>query len=246
MSDQIMDILRQMDSHILRARQDIASLKAESLTGHKDIEFMSQFGEDMLIWELLGRQTKGFFIEAGAFDGYHYSVSYAFEKMGWTGILVEPIPDAFIKCRQLRTNSACHHRCLSSKTDIDISLYVTQDNYGGMLSTTNKMQCRNYRNTEVILKTVSLNDLLALHRETIDFLSLDLEGGEYDALCGLDLSLHRPRIVLIEQNDGIRNPSIDMHMRVGGYVNLGCLEVNQIWVRSDEREIIERFNWMRL
>jgi hypothetical protein len=39
---------------------------------------------------------KGFFIEAGAYDGEIYSNSLLFElKKGWNGLLVEPNPDAF-------------------------------------------------------------------------------------------------------------------------------------------------------
>ena len=38
---------------------------------------------------------EGFFIEAGAYDGEIYSNSLYYElKHGWTGLLVEPNPDA--------------------------------------------------------------------------------------------------------------------------------------------------------
>ncbi|KAK7005376.1 hypothetical protein SK128_013969, partial [Halocaridina rubra] len=40
----------------------------------------------------------GFFIEAGAVDGEHFSNSLYFEKyLGWRGLLVEPFPGAFQK-----------------------------------------------------------------------------------------------------------------------------------------------------
>ena len=46
--------------------------------------------------DLFGRQRKGFFIEAGAYDGEMISNKlYLEKKMGWTGLLVEPNPDAF-------------------------------------------------------------------------------------------------------------------------------------------------------
>src|SRR5437867_1880647 len=49
------------------------------------LEFTSQFGEDLLAWDLFNGKTEGFFIEAGAFDGYHYSATYALEAIGWKG-----------------------------------------------------------------------------------------------------------------------------------------------------------------
>jgi len=46
--------------------------------------------------KLFDRSKRGFFIEAGAYDGVDYSNTLYFEKtLGWTGILVEPNPFAF-------------------------------------------------------------------------------------------------------------------------------------------------------
>ena len=42
------------------------------------------------------RIKDGFFIEAGAFDGETFSNTLFFElKQNWTGLVVEPNPDAF-------------------------------------------------------------------------------------------------------------------------------------------------------
>ena len=48
----------------------------------------------------------GFFIEAGANDGYSRSNTYYLEKkLGWTGLLVEGIPELYVKCVKRRPNS---------------------------------------------------------------------------------------------------------------------------------------------
>ena len=61
-----------------------------------------------LIW-----QKEGFFIEAGAFDGEMFSNSLYYElKQGWTGLLVEPNPDAFSDLVKIQSQSWC-------VTDID-------------------------------------------------------------------------------------------------------------------------------
>src|SRR5205085_63384 len=67
------------------------------------IEFPSQFGEDMLLWDLFGGKTSGFFIEVGAHDGHSDAISYPFEAVGWTGLLVEPLPDRYKECAARRT-----------------------------------------------------------------------------------------------------------------------------------------------
>ncbi len=56
-----------------------------------------------LIW-----QKEGFFIEAGAFDGEIYSNSLYYElKQGWTGLLVEPNPDALSDLVKTQSQSSC-------------------------------------------------------------------------------------------------------------------------------------------
>ena len=53
--------------------------------------------------------------------------------------------------------------------------------------------------TEVLVPTITLNDLLERSAITkIDFLSMDIEGGEPPALAGFDIELFRPELVGIE------------------------------------------------
>ena len=56
---------------------------------------MGQFDQVKMVAELFNDQKDGFFIEAGAYDGEVFSNSLYFElQKGWTGVLVEPNPDA--------------------------------------------------------------------------------------------------------------------------------------------------------
>ena len=67
----------------------------------KDIERINingQAQQPILINEKVfkNRIKNGFFIEAGAYDGEEISNTLFFElKHGWTGLLIEPNPDAF-------------------------------------------------------------------------------------------------------------------------------------------------------
>ena len=46
--------------------------------------------------QIFGRSKRGFFIEAGAYDGFYLSNTLYLEKvLRWNGILVEPDHDAF-------------------------------------------------------------------------------------------------------------------------------------------------------
>jgi hypothetical protein len=59
--------------------------------------------------------SKGFFIEAGAFDGIYESNTYFLEKWkGWKGILIEPIYENYILCKRSRSRSIVLNYALKS------------------------------------------------------------------------------------------------------------------------------------
>ena len=52
----------------------------------------SQWGEDIIIDNLLGRKKRGFYIDIGAYDPTRFSNTKRFYLRGWRGINVEPDP----------------------------------------------------------------------------------------------------------------------------------------------------------
>ena len=64
----------------------------------KHVNINGQANQPILIDEKVfkSRIKNGFFIEAGAYDGEYFSNTLFFElKQRWTGLLIEPNPDAF-------------------------------------------------------------------------------------------------------------------------------------------------------
>lgn len=226
--------LTQLRRDLLHARRDIARLE----TG---VDFMGQFGEDLLAWNLLGRPKTGFFIEAGAFDGYRHSVTWALEQMGWTGLLVEPLPTHALLCRRRRPKSHVVETMLGAEAEgtgvlhiSDVDLMVSSEDRLAAIKTTKQVTC----------SKTNLNTLLANHTGPIDLVVLDVEGGEIQALKGFDLFRYRPRIMLIEDNSYGSNPALRQYMEPTEYQFCGHLECNQIYIRRDEGEILERLKWM--
>jgi hypothetical protein len=59
------------------------------------MDLRGQFDQVKIVSDLFKNLKNGFFVEAGAYDGKIFSNSLFFEvKQGWTGLLVEPNPDA--------------------------------------------------------------------------------------------------------------------------------------------------------
>jgi FkbM family methyltransferase len=152
------------------------------------------------------------FVEAGAMDGYWESNTYWFERFrGWTGVLVEPVPELAARARRERPRAKVFQCALVSN---DAGVRSVMIHYGGSMSTVSDAfesedDARTFaltgaglaRNStyDVIVPARTLSDVLAeAGVGEIDLLSLDVEGYEISALQGLDLSRHKPRFVLIE------------------------------------------------
>lgn len=212
------------------------------------VEFRAQFGEDTLIWDLLGGQMDGFFIEVGAFDGYHFSVTYALEAIGWKGLLIEAIPERAEQCRARRPSSRVVNAALSRRGSSGTATFqVTNDQYGGMLSYLHPdplhvgdLDAGKVARREVTVPLTTMNELLRDHDGPIDVASIDVEGGELALLDGFDLHRFKPRLLLLEDNSYGRNPALAEYMKTQPYVQVAWLEVNRVYVRADEQDIMRR------
>jgi FkbM family methyltransferase len=151
---------------------------------------------DILLDNIFKQKTNGFFIELGANDGLTFSNTAFFEfNRGWKGVLIEPSVNSYNECVKNRPNSKCFNvACVSDeyknetiKGDFDGGMMCSVD--GKRNNTTNLVECK-VSTLEKILDSVGAI--------TIDFLSLDTEGYEYDILCGLNLNKYRPKYMLIE------------------------------------------------
>lgn len=211
-------------------------------------DFRSEFGEDSLLWQLLDRQATGFFIEVGAYDGVTLSVSCAFEAMGWTGLLIEAIPERFETCRRSRPRSRVVHAALGKRGSTGTTKFHVARGEG--------LEVLSYHHTppeqerevlkrgaamqEVEVPLTTMDALLEGHTGPIDFASIDVEGAELDLLDGFDLGKWRPRIIVIEDISAGRNPVLDAKLEASGYVLVAWLGFNQVRVHRSEDTILAR------
>lgn len=231
----------------LGALEADARLRAAQRTPRLPLAFRSQFGEDCALWELLGGQLDGFFIEAGAFDGVAFSVSYALEAVGWTGLLVEAIPERYEQCRAARPNSRVVHAALSRRGSTGTAMFnVVKDQYGGMLSYLKPTPQHaaatdpGVKREAVSVPLTSLDDLLKDHTGGIDVAVIDVEGNELDVLDGFDLLRHKPRVLLLEDNSLGKDGRIPAYMGALPYSHIGWVGFNRVYARADQSEIMQR------
>lgn len=137
---------------------------------------------------------QGFFVEAGANDGLTQSNTYVLERdFGWRGLLVEPIPWlAELASRHRR--SRVEQFALGSFDTEGHSVTLADEDLVSSLVHPPEEHTR-----EVVVELIPLSSLLRRHGvRVVDFLSLDVEGYESEALRGIDFDQHHISNLLIE------------------------------------------------
>ena len=150
--------------------------------------------------------SRGFFVEAGALDGFESSNTYFLERVHrWRGLLIEPNAHHAAACRRRRRRSHVVHAALTgpdqSGGTVDIVYghdltWVSGSYTGEELERREATLARyGYSAEKVSVPAITLSQLLdQFDCPIIDFLSLDVEGFEDVALSGLDLTRHRPKL----------------------------------------------------
>ncbi|MBO6919609.1 MAG: FkbM family methyltransferase [Rhizobiaceae bacterium] len=188
-------------------------------TGHST---HSQTGQEIMALIVSGFKRNGYFVDFGATDGILNSNSYLLEKkFGWQGILAEPERSWH---DDLKSNRSAHIEtdCVWKQSGetiefdmIDNGELSTISSYAG----TDHLSSSRKNKTSYQLQTISLLDLLKKYDapETIDYLSIDTEGSEFEILNAFDFTQNRFNLITVEHNYTDNRENIRRLLEVNGY-----------------------------
>lgn len=207
----------------------------------------AQNREDIILSAFFLNQKKGFYVDVGANEPKHDSVTKYFYDRGWTGINIEPSPTLFAKLSEARPRDINLNIGISDKSGT--LLFREYEGHGlSTFSASRKTELnnsdisyiQNFKDYEV--KVHALKDVFKKHKVSeIDFMKIDVEGYESEVIKGNDWEKYRPKVLCIEANH--INQDWPSFLRQKAYSKIFNDGLNDYYIDSSSSQPIE-FNYL--
>eukprot|EP00438_Fugacium_kawagutii_P035659 Skav205016 [mRNA] locus=scaffold1026:22806:23942:+ [translate_table: standard] len=230
-----------------------AFTKAQELVGENfTIDWLSgwysQYGQDRRIMKWLysehaanayfsylkGEQLQqGVFIELGAGDGVDKSNTLAFEeKLGWTGLLIEPASSLYQQLVRNRPHATCVQACVAGAV-IEKEFFEDGLNSG----TTGKHKLSDVDSNILTCQPLGalIDAYLGSKGNHIDYLSLDVEGSELEILRNFNFKKHQIDVISIELDRSFgetRYKRVSKLLTRNGFRFMERIALDEVWVRQ--------------
>ena len=168
--------------------------------------FYSQHGEDGIILNLIGKKN-GFYVDVGCNHPIKESNTFSlYVQQGWLGINIDA-NDTLTK-EFTRTRSADTVLCNAvSDTEEELNFYefhcdtISTVNKEAVDVRTNVSEIKQVRKVQARTLTNILREQIGDENKEIDLLTIDVEGHDMNVLRSLDLTIFRPKLIVIEIED---------------------------------------------
>lgn len=166
----------------------------------------SQCGEDLMVDNLFAelRLKHINYLDVGSHDPVKLSNTYYFYLKGSHGVLVEPDPSLFRKLRATRGRDICLNQAVSISGKAERKpFYLMRSSTLNTLSKSEAERCAALGHPMVgviEVDAIPINDIIKTHFSDVPlhFLSVDVEGVDFDIIKSLDLSRYRPVVLCVE------------------------------------------------
>lgn len=187
-------------------KKAIYQFKQKYITNYA-IRAYSQEGEDMILARFFGNKTNGFYIDIGAHHPQRFSNTFYFYKRGWHGINIDAMPGSMTPFEKSRprdinlevgisnSNEELTFYCFDEPAVNSFSKELSEQRIlEGIYKLQKKVKVPVYRLSKILDKYLPQG-------QSIDFMSIDVEGLDHEVLSSNDWQKYRPQIILLEHYD---------------------------------------------
>ncbi len=177
-------------------------LKVFSLNGSLRVRF-SQYGEDVILHKIF-KNPVGFYIDVGAHHPFRQSNTAYLWCSGWNGINIDANPKSIEIFNKVRKNDENIWAAIVSdneaslKSHIDLICSEKRDlDLGASVSET--IATERNASRRISVPTKSLTQIVnSVKNKSIDYMNIDIEGVDLDAILGMSEWQKLPKVISIE------------------------------------------------
>jgi|TARA_B110000914_G_C15461816_1_gene446265 FkbM family methyltransferase len=208
-------------------------------------------GVDLIVNYFFKNKKKGFYLDVGSQHPIENNNTYLLYKKGWNGLNIDLDKKNIELFNVARKKDLNVQAAIASKFEKrDFFFYhqgspintIVKDNADIQKATVNEIRKIN---------TVTLNSVLENHNiNTIDYLNIDVEGGELEVMKGFNLQKYNPKLISVEfldlkmksfefKNNSIENifnSAIYKHMINNNYFFVNWSHGDLIFVNNESRD----------
>lgn len=205
----------------------------------------SQSGEDMILNTILCDVRKGFYVDVGANNPTIYSNTHFFYKKGWCGINIDALPGSMKIFNRMRPRDINLEIPISDKEEKLNYFMFSPSFYNSFLEESAVLfKDKLIETKELTTKKLSwVLDNFFTNR-VIDFMTIDVEGLDFQVLKSNNWIKYRPKVLVIElfsnEIESIKGNMISTFLEENGY-SLYCFSPTNIFFIENEFSKV-RFN----
>ena len=184
-------------------------------------------------YEKKGLPKNGFFVDLACADGIYINNTFFLEKyLGWSGLLFEVNP-TFVKQVKANRSQTLITKAVSSVKDETVSFRIDNGMLGGIVDNASKSVGQ-----VINVETTTLwHELQAANApKIIDFMSLDIEGHEYEVMKDFPFDNYKFKAMTIE----LPSRELDILLDANGYVQIAHLDYDVFYCH---REYLDQVNF---
>lgn len=165
----------------------------------------SQEGEDMILRRIFENLKTGFYVDVGAHHPARFSNTNYFYKRGWRGLNIDAMPGSMAKFKKYRVRDISIEAAISAN-EKEMVYYIFNEpalnGFSEKMSLERDANSSKFRiKRKVQIKTRRLESILdevLPAGQHIDFMSIDVEGLDFDVLKSNNWNKYKPDVILVE------------------------------------------------
>ena len=204
----------------------------------------SMLGEDLVVNNFFKNKTNGTYVDVGCYHPIDGNNTHLLFKNGWSGINIDLNKISIDLFNIARKNDENFRVAVSNKSKKIKFYYRKKIN---MLNTINKKFANNSFKKGYSIDYIQARTLSSILKESklknkkIDFLNIDIEGNEINALKTLNFEIYRPKLICVEIHNftsnrlkkvNFKDHSIYKFLKQKGYKHIWKNEFSFIFKRK--------------